>query len=287
MEDVNNPPAGGFEEGGWYWDPSIGEARQYSNGGFGAGSTINNKEQVGYGERVSDEVQAQSGYVAPKNTNNSSAAFSGQSLFTPSNNNGGGLNLQAQYDSLYGDLGIDDLQKESESKKNELIKRKKAKAAAEAINNENPFLAEATRVGKISKINEKFNDEALVLSEEQANIDNKVANAYNNLSTRLGLITTQYDLNRTSRADAITQLDNYLALGMLDNAGESDIAVLSSQTGIPLSLINNAIANRKRAITPTTVDTSFIGNFYNPGGTGQLSPMAEITDPDLIVVADP
>ena len=66
MADVKNPPAGGFEEGGWYWDPSISEARQYSGGSFGGGTTINNPNQQGYGERVSEEVQAQSNpLVAP------------------------------------------------------------------------------------------------------------------------------------------------------------------------------------------------------------------------------
>lgn len=68
MADINNPPAGGFKEGGWYWDPAIKEAKQYSGGGFGAGTTINNPNQQGYGERVSEEVQAQSGYVAPRPT---------------------------------------------------------------------------------------------------------------------------------------------------------------------------------------------------------------------------
>ncbi len=33
--DINNAPAGGFKDGGWYWDPSVKQARQYWKGQFG------------------------------------------------------------------------------------------------------------------------------------------------------------------------------------------------------------------------------------------------------------
>lgn len=33
--DINTPPAGGFLDGGWYWDPSVKQARQYYQGKFG------------------------------------------------------------------------------------------------------------------------------------------------------------------------------------------------------------------------------------------------------------
>ena len=73
--DVNNAPSGGFEHGGWYWDPSIGEAKQYNqSSGFGTGTTINNPEQVGFGNRVSDVVQQQSGFVAPGGGGQSSSS---------------------------------------------------------------------------------------------------------------------------------------------------------------------------------------------------------------------
>lgn len=74
--DVNNPPAGGFEHGGWYWNPSLNEAQQYNkDSGFGAGTTINNPEQVGYGEVVSPEVQALSGPVAKPTNQNEVAPY--------------------------------------------------------------------------------------------------------------------------------------------------------------------------------------------------------------------
>lgn len=33
--DINNPPAGGFKEEGWYWDPAVQQARQFYKGQFG------------------------------------------------------------------------------------------------------------------------------------------------------------------------------------------------------------------------------------------------------------
>src|SRR3989304_3063767 len=68
MADVNNPPAGGFQQGGWYWDPAAGQARQYWDGGFGAPTTVADPSAAGFGERVSEETQKQSGFVAPNPT---------------------------------------------------------------------------------------------------------------------------------------------------------------------------------------------------------------------------
>lgn len=48
MADINTPPAGGFQNGGWYWDPSANQARQYWNGSFGAPGQINNPNQSGF-----------------------------------------------------------------------------------------------------------------------------------------------------------------------------------------------------------------------------------------------
>ncbi len=55
--DINHPPSGGFQNGGWYWDPSVQQARQYMNGSFGAPGVINNPDQVGYGQPVSGASQ--------------------------------------------------------------------------------------------------------------------------------------------------------------------------------------------------------------------------------------
>lgn len=65
MADINNPPPGGFKEGGWYWDPGIGESRHFSGGSFGAGTTLNEPGAAAHGQRISKDVQAQSGFIAP------------------------------------------------------------------------------------------------------------------------------------------------------------------------------------------------------------------------------
>jgi hypothetical protein len=58
MVDINHPPAGGFTNGGWFWDPSVGQARQYWNGSFGPPNTINNPNQSGYGQPVGNTNNA-------------------------------------------------------------------------------------------------------------------------------------------------------------------------------------------------------------------------------------
>lgn len=55
--DVNHPPAGGFQNGGWYWDPSVGAARHFFNGSFGPPGVVNDPNAVGYGQPVSGASQ--------------------------------------------------------------------------------------------------------------------------------------------------------------------------------------------------------------------------------------
>lgn len=72
--DINHPPAGGFQNGGWYWDPKVGQARQYYNGAFGAANTIANPNQQGYGQPVHQTIQGNSNpgsSIAPIQTTNS------------------------------------------------------------------------------------------------------------------------------------------------------------------------------------------------------------------------
>jgi hypothetical protein len=64
--DVSHPPAGGFSNGAWYWDPKVNQARQFWNGNFGAPGVINNPTQVGYGKA------AVGGSVAPTTPSSSS-----------------------------------------------------------------------------------------------------------------------------------------------------------------------------------------------------------------------
>lgn len=63
--DVNHPPSGGFQNGGYYWDPSAGAARVWYNGSFSApGVTL-------------DQVQKQSG---SSNSSSNSGGDSGSIL---------------------------------------------------------------------------------------------------------------------------------------------------------------------------------------------------------------
>jgi hypothetical protein len=57
--DVNHPPPGGFQNGAWYWDPKVNQARQFWNGNLGGPGLINNPNQQGYGKA------AVGGSVAP------------------------------------------------------------------------------------------------------------------------------------------------------------------------------------------------------------------------------
>lgn len=60
--DINTPPPGGFQDGGWYWDPSVGAARQYWKGQFGpAGDAGANWWERGSGSTTSSSTSTSSG----------------------------------------------------------------------------------------------------------------------------------------------------------------------------------------------------------------------------------
>lgn len=245
-------PAGGFQDLGWY------SGYQYYNGSFApqAGMIHPNSPQQGAGQAVSPQVNAQTNpnnqaYIDAQNAKNGTGGG------VPSGGGGGGasgtgipggigglatptpaIDLPGLYKSLSEGAGITDLEKQ-------LTDKQMSYNDATSKINDNPFLSEANRVGRIQKLTTDYNNSIKTVQDT-------LAMKKADVQTQLDLATKQYDINSQAAKDALSKFDSLLNMGALDNASGSDIASLTTSTGLSSTMIQNAINYTKQKNTPTS-----------------------------------
>ncbi|MDE1868041.1 MAG: hypothetical protein KGI08_10085 [Thaumarchaeota archaeon] len=165
-------PPGGFQNGGWYG----GEEYNASNNTFGAPGVINNPNQVGYGAAVSTPVNLQSDAAQGKAPGTIQNFLAGPAAANPGQQGGTTGNATTPTGSATPTSpDITASQGKISDIRNQITTRQQAASDAIAQINDNPFYSEATRVGKIAKVNENLNADLAPLSQqltsEQANYD--------------------------------------------------------------------------------------------------------------------
>ena len=252
------------QQGGWY------DARQYWGGTLSEAGVINSQSnQQGAGQAVSPEVNRQTSVAAglAPDANQQyieqqkqvaaaagqpavSTAIPGAGAGTPGAGAGAGIgmtaaptiNLPDLYKTLYASAGISDLE-------TKLSDQDKAFADAQSKINDNPFLSEATRVGRVAKLQTDYNNNT-------ANLRNQIATKKADVETQLNLETKQFDINSQAARDALSQFNTLLGMGALDGASGDDIAMITRTTGLSSAAIQSAInANRAKNVQ-TQVITS-------------------------------
>lgn len=264
-------PSGGFQQGGWY------SGRQYWGGTLSDPGVIHpSSNQQGAGKAVSDEVNLQSDKAqghAPgtiktylegeRNKQQQNPALTPVSSQRPMANSGVpsqsfsdagggtgwdgslmpteqvGIDLPQLYESMYKKSGIEDLQ-------NKLSEQEKAYIEAKGVINDNPFLSEATRVGRIAKIESLYN-------ERTANLRGDIATKKADIETQLNLELKQMDLRSDATQLAWQQFNTLLSAGALDYASDEALANITRQTGIPSSMLKSAIHTRTKEDVQTSV----------------------------------
>ena len=151
------------------------------------------------------------------------------------------INLPEIYKGLYQSSGVSNKEQELATKAQQL-------AEAKAKINDNPFLSEATRVGRIAKLDSLYNDQV-------AGLQNEIAMKKADIETQMNLQTKQFDIQSQQAQQAIAQFNSLLSSGALDNASGSDIANITAATGISSDMILSAVNNRKQANLTTTTQT--------------------------------
>jgi len=252
MTNLKAPP-GGFVQGGWY------EGKQYWNGTFSEPGQINaQSNQQGAGQMVSSEVNAQSAgqqgvtpaqlesYLAkqreltpttstPAPSGGGGAATSGGGTMpvTPS------INLPDLYKSLTKDSGI-------EAIRADLSAKEKAYNDAVSKINDNPFLSEASRVGRQQKLSTDYQNSI-------KSLQNDVTIKKADIETQLNLKSKQFDIESQQAKDALSQFNTLLDMGSLNNAGGDEIAAIMRTTGLSSSMIQSAINTSKAKNVKTTL----------------------------------
>lgn len=152
------------------------------------------------------------------------------------------IDLSQVYNNLYAGSGISALEEK-------VAKFDTAKTEALGKINDNPYLSEATRVGRVAKMEDLHN-------QRTADLRGQVATKKADIETRLNLETKQFDIDSQQAQQAISQFNSLLAMGALDNATGDTIANITRATGIESSMIQSAIKANKAKNVQTSAITS-------------------------------
>ena len=296
-------PSGGFQQGGWY------NGRQYWDGMLSDPGVINPKSnQQGAGQAVSKEVNAQSAaqqgvsaqqletYLQQERDKQAKANVQPAATYNPNPGSpsmaaqaeGAGLgitppatiNLPDLYKNLSQEAGIAELEAGLKTKADAFQK-------AQSQINDNPWLSEATRVGRIAKLTTDYN-------QGIKNDQDALAMKKQDIATQLDIATKQFDINSASAKQALDQFNVLLQSGALAGASGNDIAAITKATGISSSMIQSAIGaqrDKDRQTSVTTVDDgsnvysvvidSKTGEIINKQAIGRSKPStAQATESD-------
>lgn len=247
------------QQGGWY------DGRQYWGGTLSEAGVINSQSnQIGAGQAVSSEVNAQSATAQGKTPQEFESYLQSQrqqvkaQTPTPSSVPTGGtgttgatnvvptstptLNLNQIYTDLQTSSGIKTLEEEMSQKEKKFID-------AKGKINDNPWLSEATRVGREAKLTKLFD-------ERTANLRGDIATKKADIETQLNLQTKQFDINSEVARQGLERLNTLLSMGALSGATGEDIANLTRTTGISSDMILAAVNTAKQKDVKTQVITS-------------------------------
>jgi len=269
-----------LEDNGWY----DGYNYDAASGTFGdvRGQAWSQNNPAARGSMISDEVNAQSAAAQGKTTqefntylkgsNNTPAAQSAAAAAKKTTSGGGGgsslsggtgvsggsassFNVTETYDKLYQDLGIDTLKSDVQAKQDEITARRARLAEAEATINENPWYAEATRTGKLRRLEEQAQADIENISREQALLQAKVDEANQQLETKTNLSTQQYNIDRQAAADAVAELNTLISSKAdLSNINVGDFA---ARTGMSADTISALVAaSQAEEIDPDVIQST-------------------------------
>lgn len=263
-------PQGGFQVGAWYngrqyWtNPSDGQG-YFSDPGVinpfstqpGAGQAVNpevvragsiqqglapdaNQQYIQQQTQIQPEQMAQAG-IAPIQVGDLQA----QAINGLSAGGGGGMgagvgfqgqqpvNLLDMYSQIKQNTGISE-------KQQQLVDSEKQYLEARSEISNNPFASASIIDNKLRRLRQTYEKETQPIRDE---IAMKQADA----DTQLQLQMKQLDINNQMAQQALQQFEFLLSSGALSNASGQDIANITRSTGLSSTMIQNAIAQAKKA----------------------------------------
>lgn len=227
-----------MQYGGWYNNPAAGGKNQrWFNGVWTNGEEPGQSNNGGGGGTPSS---GGSGFSMPTR---------------PS------INVQSIYESSFNTPEIKAAKDAITAKNAEIDLRKKQLAEAEGGINDNPYYAEATRVGKVSKLRDKAQADFSNLSGEVANLTNSYNSLRSDAETKVNMALKQYDVDSASYQQSLSQLNGMISAGALSGASSEDLASISAATGISSGMLQSVIkASQGQAEPYITTATDNAGN---------------------------
>ncbi len=129
---------------------------------------------------------------------------------------------------------------------NELIaSRRRALAEASGTINDNPFYSEATRVGRIAKLEDRAGRDINNYINEGNMSANELTRLRAEAENKVNLALKSYDIQRQEYQDYLGQFNMLLQSGALGGASAQDIAQISSSTGISPSMLQSIISTQR------------------------------------------
>jgi len=181
------------------------------------------------------------------------------------------INLPEIYDTLQADSGITELEAK-------LSAQTQSFNDAQSKINDNPFLSEASRVGRVQKLQLDFNANTQGIRDD-------IATQKADIETKLNIQMKQFDINSDQASQALDQFQVLLGSGALNNASGEDIANITRATGLSSSMIQSAIQASQKEDVQTSVINWDDGE--NQGFSIINTQTGEIIKSDTIAQSEP
>lgn len=171
------------------------------------------------------------------------------------------INIQEIYDKAFNSADIGAAKEQIKMKQDEITKRRAALAQAESDINDNPFYSEATRVGRIAKLQDRAQADIGNFANEVALAEQALGNARGEAESKVNIAMKQYDISRQEYQDKINQVNYLIESGALMGASSDDLVSIARATGVAPSFLQGVTeARRKASEPPPTLQTFDDGN---------------------------
>lgn len=267
-----------------FWDSDTGKIM--TEGGsrdsyYKAGS-VQEAQQV-WNQRLGNKASK-----SPGNKSSSDNAYSTPKAPT--------INVDKIYSEAYNTPEIQAVKQSIEETNAKIQERERALAEAESNINDNPFYSEATRVGKVSKLQQKAGADINNLRGLLNTYEVQMGNLRSDASQAVNVALQQYQIDRQSYQDNVSKFNTLLSSGAIAYANEGDIQAISTALGMSPSMIESIRQKQKQDnvkaqmitseddsgnVTVAVIDAN-TGNIINKQSLGNIAKSKSSSSADTV-----
>lgn len=171
------------------------------------------------------------------------------------------------YNQLYGSTGLADVKQRILDLNNQIAQRQQNFLDAQGTINENPFLSEASRVGRVSRLNDKAQAEINNLLTQQQEYQTLYQNGLGEINNVVAAHTQDFTTQQNLNSQKLTYL--------LAQAEQQKTALQAQNQQAAYQYLPDYLKARAKATAPTTITAPSGATFYYDKTSGtfqQLSP---------------